>query len=579
MMSVEQPSATFRPAALLAGLPSPRAGHLPFASDLIAALKPSMIVELGVSYGDTYFGFCQLVTEGQLACACYGIDTWRADKEAVTANAVYDAVSRHNSAKYRTFSHLIRKSFDDALPQFSHESIGVLNLDGLRPYEELKHTFDSWLPKVKSCGVVLLNDISLRGGEAGAWRLWDELQSQPDFQRFSFRNNNGLGVLSKSIKQAEKIPFLATLFHAEREQQERIRRYYFLCAERLELAARLGASGGSEAGCSLFRVFRSEGGDYETTPELSHIISPGSWINLHLDLPQGIGDRPLRMDIANRPAVVDIVALSLRKRDGQSVWTWNPKEMSDRLRIEGTATEMPASDFCRVLSLGNAPHVLLPEFRGSAFSQPLEFEVRLRVDLELSAVREMNQQWADLAQAKVELELRKPNGSEILNPAAIDAATTKIKSEAAKHLAQARIDHEAKIKLITADAEASLEAMRAEFEQQTAQYTSQLEEERRLHQITVLDRDQLIAQQPRMLQEISIAQGNVEELKTELERLSTEMAHMEYDLTELRKLNARLAAALEEERSTRAVMQDSSSWQLTKPFRAVGDLFGPRKKY
>jgi hypothetical protein len=50
-------------------------------------------------------------------------------------------------------------------------------------------------------------------------------------------------------------------------------------------------------------------------------------------------------------------------------------------------------------------------------------------------------------------------------------------------------------------------------------------------------------------------------------------------LSELRKLNARMAAALEEERSARIQMQESGSWQLTKPIRAVGDLFGPRRKY
>jgi hypothetical protein len=574
MMSVEQPSATFRPVTLLAGSPSPRAGHLPFASDLIAALKPTMIVELGVSYGDTYFGFCQLVSEDDLPCACYGVDTWRSDKAATLA---YDAVNRHNNAKYKAFSHLIRKSFDDAVVQFSDGSISILSIDGSYPYEALKRTLDKWLPKLAADGVVLLHDISLRGGEAGSWRLWDEVRSA--HPNFSFRSNNGLGVLGKTKRESEKIPFLATLFQAAREQQERIRRYYFLCAERLELAARLGAAGATDAGCSLFQVFRSEAGEYETTPELSHVISPGSWINLHLDLPEGLGDRPLRMDVANRPSVVDIAAVALRKADGHSVWTWNPRDATDSLCIEGTATQMAASDYCRVLSLGAAPHVFLPEFRGSAFDQPLALEVRLRVDLELSAVREMNERWTDFEKVKADFEHKRSIQTDAPSPAILEIAMSKAKNEAAKHLAQARIDHEAKIKQITADAEARLEAMRLDFESRSAQQALELEEERRQHQATILDRDQMIAQQPRMLQEISIAQGNAEDLRAEIERLSTDIPHMEYDLTELRKLNARMAAALEEERSTRVTMQDSSSWQLTKPFRAVGDLFGPRKKY
>jgi hypothetical protein len=222
---------------------------------------------------------------------------------------------------------------------------------------------------------------------------------------------------------------------------------------------------------------------------------------------------------------------------------------------------MSAPDFFRVLCTGSAPHVFLPEFRGPAFNHALDLEIRLRVDLELSAVLELNH--------------RAGSGDGALTPAAV----AKTKSESAKQLAQARLEYEAKIKQLTAEAEARLEAMRQEFEQQTVQLTLQLEEERRLHQATIKDRDHVVAQQPRMLQEISIAQGNVEELKAELERLSAEHAHVEYDLIELRKINARMAAALEQERAARANMQDSSSWQLTKPFRAVGELFGPRKKY
>jgi hypothetical protein len=425
---------------------------------------------------------------------------------------------------------------------------------------------------VQEGGVILRHDISLRGGEAGAWRLWDQLQTT--FPHFSLRHSHGLGMLAKSAQEADKIPFLRTLFRAEREQQDRIRRYYVLCSERLELAARMGACGAAGTGCALLQVLRSEGGNYESDPDLSQLISPGAWINLHLDLPQGVGDRPLRIDIANRPAVVDIAAITLHKADGAVLWSWNPKDITDQLRVEGTATQMPAHgspapDFCRVLSLGSAPHVFLPEFRGHAFEQALDLEIRLRIDLELAAVREMNQKWADLEQANT-------NG---MHPEAVEAIVSQARSEAAKHLAQARLEHENRIKSITTDAEARLAAMRADFEHQSAQYLLQYEEERRAHQATIVDRDQLIAKQPRFLQEISISQGNVEDLKAELERVSTELANAEYDLTELRKLNARIAASLEQERAGQSDSRDTGAWQISKPFRAVGDLFGPRKKY
>jgi hypothetical protein len=34
-------------------------GHLPFARDLVNAIRPSLLVELGAFYGESYFDFCQ----------------------------------------------------------------------------------------------------------------------------------------------------------------------------------------------------------------------------------------------------------------------------------------------------------------------------------------------------------------------------------------------------------------------------------------------------------------------------------------------------------------------------------------
>jgi chromosome segregation ATPase len=200
----------------------------------------------------------------------------------------------------------------------------------------------------------------------------------------------------------------------------------------------------------------------------------------------------------------------------------------------------------------------------------MELEVRLRVDLELTALK-------DLARGET-MEA----SATAVTPAAIEAAVAKAKADSAKYLAQSRIEYDTKIRQISAESEARLESLRAELDTLKAEMETmrpQLEEERASHQKTRLEKEILQKQQPLMLQEISIAQGNVEELKTELERVSGELATAEFDLTELRKLNARMAAALDEERAARTHMQESGSWQLTKPIRAVGDLFGPRKKY
>jgi chromosome segregation ATPase len=298
-----------------------------------------------------------------------------------------------------------------------------------------------------------------------------------------------------------------------------------------------------------------------------------------VQLPTGTGDQPLRLDIAGKPAVIDFATLALRKEDGHTLWNWNPKGSTDQLRVEGTASRLPEPEFFRVLALNSSARVFLPELSGAEFQQPLELEIRFRIDLELKALKELS----------YEKSTEAPSAS----LAAMDAAVAKAKADSARYLAQSRIEYDAKVRQIAADADARMEAMRTELDtlrsemevlkvrhqQDFEGQNTLLEEERAHHQVTRLEKETLVAQHPLMLQELSIAQRNVEELKAEVERISAELATAEFDLSELRKLNTRMAAALEEERSMRIQMEESGSWQLTKPIRAVGDLFGPRRKY
>jgi hypothetical protein len=45
-------------------------------------------------------------------------------------------------------------------------------------------------------------------------------------------------------------------------------------------------------------------------------------------------------------------------------------------------------------------------------------------------------------------------------------------------------------------------------------------------------------------------------------------------MVEARKANSRLTAMLEQERTLRTVMENSHSWRLTRPLRALFALFG-----
>jgi hypothetical protein len=640
MNTLDQPSVTFRPATFLSGAPGPWAGHLPFACDLIAALRPEVIVELGVFYGDSYFGFCQTVAETKLPCTCYGVDRWRGDTPAsFYESSVYDAVSRHNDRYYRAFSYLMRTSFDEAIKQFSDQSISLLHMDGSHSFEDAEHDFESWMPKVRPGGVILLHDIAVRSGDYGVWHLWEELQKK--FPTFEFRNNDGLGVLWKPGGTDEKNPYLHELFSSTKENQERIRRYYCLCAERLEMEHTLGLSRASDAGHSLIQVVCARAGRYKPEERLTQIIEPGKWTNVFVRLPEGPGDRPLRIEPASRTGIIDISSIVLRKMGGKTVWSWNPEESSEGFRVEGTAYRMPSADSFRILSFGNAPQIFLPELANVAANEPLELEIRLRIDIELSAVQDVSQKAADLEHERAELEAARRADQAKLEAARQDSSTVSDKDKAKqatqfaereqellrKHdaakltLIQAHEEkvrgllqqNEEKIRTLTQQHEQAkqtlvkqneqtrqtllkqnedskqallkqheeakqvivqqFEKTREDMEKRLAQSEEQLEQQRKAQISAASERERLQATHSLLTQEVSIARGNGDELKAEIERLTTIQAQTQAELMDSRKVNSRLAAALDQERLARAVIENSRSWQMTKPFRNMFGLF------
>ena len=149
--------------------------HAPFGFWVVEALRPRMIVELGVHGGFSYSAFCQAVERLQLPARCFAIDTWRGDEHAgYYGDDVYDAVCSHNR-RYNSFSRLIRSEFSDACSAFADGSIDLLHIDGCHRYEAVRHDFEIWLPKLSKRGVVLFHDTAEYAEGFGVHRLWEEL--------------------------------------------------------------------------------------------------------------------------------------------------------------------------------------------------------------------------------------------------------------------------------------------------------------------------------------------------------------------------------------------------------------------
>ncbi len=270
---------TYTPRRLRPGNHRTWSGHLPFAHDLIASLKPRVLVELGTHYGESYFGFCQSVVETDSACRCYAIDTWRGDAHSLEyGDDVYDEVKQYNAEWYSAFSTLLRTTFDESVSLFPDESIDLLHIDGLHTYAAVKHDWETWFSKVSPGGIVILHDTAARHADFGVWKLWEEIS--PEFESFEFHHYHGLGLIRKPGPRKGDGGVLDYFFIAGNE--EAIRRHYVMCADRLDSKAdlRIAKEGSGAASVDAGRMMEElqvhmDSGD-RAISKLTNSSVPGS---------------------------------------------------------------------------------------------------------------------------------------------------------------------------------------------------------------------------------------------------------------------------------------------------------------
>ena len=309
-------------------------GHVPFAYDLVAALRPSKIVELGTEYGESYFTFCQAVAECGIACKSFAVDTWRGDPHSgAYGEAVFREVSEHNRKHYLSFSTLLRTFFDEALRYFPDGSIDLLHIDGLHTYEAVLHDFQAWFPKVRAGGIVLMHDTQVRQYDFGVWRLWEELRGR--YESFEFLHSCGLGVVRKPGDGAR--PGILSLLFQSGELADMVGRFYLIAGERLQyrdLVERQNRTGEWELLAKLF--WRAAGQEFSeersvyTRDEVR--VAPRE---IRLELPCDTSSDQLRIDLLESPAYIRVHALRLFDLKGDLILSASSKDVRENLAGAG----------------------------------------------------------------------------------------------------------------------------------------------------------------------------------------------------------------------------------------------------
>jgi hypothetical protein len=410
------PIPTFLPRRYRPGSLSNWSGHLAFANDLIANHRPLLLVELGTHYGESYFGMCQSVLENGIGSICYAVDHWEGEEHAGHYDeTVFTEVSNYNQRFYKSFSYLLRTSFDEACSQFVDESIELLHLDGLHTYEAGMHDFQKWWPKIAPGGIVLFHDVMARHANFGVWKVWEELQARYH-ETFTFHHGWGLGVLRKPGDHLRRPKFLDLLFSSDDRSKELIRRHYVMYSAHIEnlIGQRSSEAESVEEKKVLVQFYAFADGGYSEGRSAGTLAEVGVWSDLSFKLPADSLRGPLRFDPANCPSLVEISAIKISDAANRDVLlsVRGAGQLSEKLTLD-SAICISSDDRYLIFCFGDDPKLILRI--ADQFPGEILIEVSLRIDRDLRCVADVIEHGrpSDMQILKSELRLAQSSRLEL----------------------------------------------------------------------------------------------------------------------------------------------------------------------
>ncbi len=559
------PQGVFQPQRYRPGNIANWSGHLPFAHDLVASVRPELIVELGTHYGESYFGFCQAVSENNLACRCYAVDSWQGELHAgFYDESVYRDVSEYNEEHYRSISFLLRMSFDEARKSFSNESIDILHIDGLHTYGSVSHDFENWISAVKPGGIVLLHDTSARHADFGVWKLWNDLEGQGE--RFDFSHSWGLGVFRKRGGDSNH-PLLAAMFSGGESRRNHIRKFYSLCGRSLEYGHLHAATQDRASTTALIQIYPEKEGGFSSKAVYNAVFKTKDWEHIRVDLVSGTLKGKVRLDITECIGVIDISGVSVsRAVDGEAVFRARGAEELASIAVGGTMIKLPiqeSTEFCRYISHGSDPQIFL-DLNPNVSDQPLILDLWVRVDSDVTILLPwLTRQPVNLANSDDE----------------------SLREEQIEHTEQQLRDTQQRLSQLEAD----LAARRAEAlasADEIAQLTKESDADRK-------DRDSLKALYRKSQGEVyvlkrdlesasensALVNENREKLQIELRAVSDSQALLSAEHNRLRVMHDEVSSQYQALEQLQANLEltfqgvlSSRSWKITKPLRRFAEL-------
>jgi hypothetical protein len=194
----------------------PPARHTALVYDLVEAIHPGLLVDLGAGNARAFVAACQSLRDHDVDGLAYAVDSW-ASADGETGSP--DAVNQMLHAHFRGVAYVLKVAPRDALVHFEPRSIDLLRVDVSRIGEPLDSLLDAWLPRIADDGVLVCAGISQDRGAEAALR---ERLSSP-LVVFSGDGGLAVSVLSSRVRPSPLVELLRS--EVEEDRADLVRFY------------------------------------------------------------------------------------------------------------------------------------------------------------------------------------------------------------------------------------------------------------------------------------------------------------------------------------------------------------------
>jgi hypothetical protein len=134
-------------------VPGARMRHVALEYDLVEALQPGLVVDLGAGDCMSFFTTCQSMVENDVDGVCYAFDTW--SEPTPSPEAAFENVRDHGRSHYPGISYLVKMSPLEAERHFEDASIDLLRVDGARSDIVAALDIEQWFRRVTAGGIIV----------------------------------------------------------------------------------------------------------------------------------------------------------------------------------------------------------------------------------------------------------------------------------------------------------------------------------------------------------------------------------------------------------------------------------------